>query len=133
MGKRLITLTLVFTVFSCPFVCGMTPKARAISEPVKPCCCCCHEAAPPANGDPPSQAPHDDDYVCQCICNGAVVDHVVLPPAGINLDYWMPVAVKATSAKSACNPTDSIRTCEKVDDAMNPGRAMRCLFMSYLC
>jgi hypothetical protein len=136
MLSRLLSLTLVVAVLDCPMLCGPALTVRAQDSAAVSCSSCCHhhhQEQAPAEGSAPSAPSQDDAVVCQCICNGAVVDHAAVQPVGIDLDNWAPVAVTRSLVATSSGRLTLLQAVHQPDDGMNPGRAMRCLFMTYLC
>ena len=136
MLSRLVPLTLVAAVLHCPIMCGHAPAASAQSEQAKSCCCCHHGERPtsPEQGPKPSDGSQHNTVVGQCICDGAVVEHVAVLPLGLNLEFWTPVPVTASLVAPASRAVlNSLHAANQPNDGMNPGRAKRCLFMTYLC
>lgn len=137
MLSRLVPLTLVAAVLHCPIMCGHTPAASEQREQAPSCCGCCpHGERPtsPEQGPTPSDDSQHDTVVGQCICNGAVVEHVTVVPLGLDLEFWTPVPVTALLVAPASRAIlSSLHAANQPNDGMNPGRAMRCQFMSYLC
>jgi hypothetical protein len=136
MLSRLLSLTLVVAVLDCPMLCGPATTVRADDSSAAGCSGCCHhhQAPAPAEEDSAPAAPtHDGDAVCQCICNGAVVDHAAVQPVGVDLDNWAPVAVTPSLVTTSSGRLSLLQAVHQPDDGMNPGRALRCLYMTYLC
>lgn len=128
MLSRLLSLLLATTVFACPFLCR-AGEADAPSEEKVDACSCCHHEEP--TGDDSGES---SDTGCQCVCAGAVVEHAASNYFDFNLQdsvMQFVVDVYASSQKSA--ETISERAELEPLDGMNCGRAMRCLYETFLC
>ena len=138
MISRLLSLTLIAAIFDCPMLCGVAPTVCALEVKAVSCCGGCHWTDKPLPTDDPS-APTDNrsqdgKSCCQCVCNGAVVEVAALPSFGIDLDWWAPVpATTALVANASQGQLSFLHAAHQPDDGMNPGRAMRCLFVTFLC
>jgi hypothetical protein len=133
MFRRFLSLTLIVALFQCPLICGLAPAVCAEEQEVTHPCACCHHRN---ESVPAQQAPTPTDSgnaLCQCICNGAVVEHAIICDLGIDLSCWLPV----TDIAPAVAPSDAqlsiFQAASQPDDGTNPGRTMRCLYMTYLC
>jgi hypothetical protein len=130
MLRRLLSVTLVAALFECPLICGLAPAVCA-DEQVASSCECCHHPDEPV---PAEQTPGDDgNFLCQCICNGAVVEHAIVFNPGVDLSCWVPITAIAPAGSLSRAQLNIFQAASRPDDGMNPGRAMRCLFMTYLC
>jgi hypothetical protein len=135
MLKRLLSLTLIAALLECPFICGLAPVVRAQEQGAARCCGCCHheESIPADQGSAPADPSQGGNAVCQCICNGAVIEHAAVLYLGIALDCWTPVAAPTSFVPSSSGQIRLLQAVSQPDDGTNPGRAMRCLFSTYLC
>jgi hypothetical protein len=134
MLSRLLSLTLIAALLECPFICGLAPVVRAQEQGAARCGCCHHEESIPADqGSVPAAPSQGGNAVCQCICNGAVIEHAAQLPLGIAIDCWTPVAVTTSFVASSSGQLSLLQAANLPDDGTNPGRAMRCLFSTYLC
>jgi len=136
MLRRLLSLTLVAALLQCPFSCGLVVRVRANEGEANIRCSCCHHGKNkfPArhNSAPTNHIP--DKHCCgQCICNGAVIEHAANQSPSIDLDCWGPVPATASVTAVSRAVLSFEQSAHQAGDGMNPGRAMRCLFVSYLC
>jgi len=134
MLNHFLSLTLATVIFGCPFYCGLPAAADGADSS---CSGCCHhrEASPPADSEPaPADDSHSSQGACQCICGGAVIDHWGLPVTPTDLTGFAaaPMTVSLVVCESEAR-LNALHALLQPDDGMNPGRAMRCLFMTYLC
>ncbi len=132
---RVLSLTLIVALLDCPMLCGLLQTVCAEGPAENPVCSCCqHCGAPPTGEEPaPSRPAPSDNSICQCICNGAVIDYATLQFPDIDFDYWSPLPVTTPTITASAGYLTSGRAALWPDDGMNLGRAMRCLFMTYLC
>jgi hypothetical protein len=97
LRRALATFLTLFTVLVCPLIClsgGACPAVTNASIPGESaptyggCCCCrhaCRTASENADGSTRSRSESDDarfpnDHCnCHCLCEGAVLDHVITP------------------------------------------------------
>jgi hypothetical protein len=136
MLSRATPLTLIAAVLLCPFMCGPAQVVRADDDSTPSCCGCCHhgeESSPAEGGSEPSEPSEHGNAFCNCICNGAVIDHAVFPPMGVDLNCWSLVPAAVPLVAVTYGQLSLYQTSCQPDDGMNPGRAMRCLFMTYVC
>jgi hypothetical protein len=133
MLDRFLSLTLTVALFGCPLVCGLAPAVGAEEQEAAHGCECCHQLD---ESVPDEQTPAPTDHgsaFCQCICNGAVIEHAIILNLGVDLGCWAPVAVIASLETTSDAQLSLVQAASQLDDGTNPGRAMRCLYMTYLC
>jgi hypothetical protein len=137
MLRRALTLFLVASIAACPFVCTLGgASAKAAGEASRGRCDCCHQeqSSDPLSPGDSRHCPTNSHECCQCICGGAILEVVDTPGCGVDTSLWAPLP---SEGMQILTPTAANRhwCIEHVqpDDGSNVGRAMRCLFMSYLC
>jgi hypothetical protein len=131
MLSHALSLILATTTFACPFLCGEAISFVARDDAEATCKCCCSHNVPKQSDETPDE---DCGESCQCVCGGAVVDHAASHIDGCDLSalsMQIVIDVHASSQTSARMIAE--RAKREPLDGMNCGRAMRCLFESYLC
>jgi hypothetical protein len=129
MLSRLLSLLLATTVFVCPFVCRAGEAVALPGEKADVCPCCCHEGDQESDG--PDEKPISD---CQCVCGGAVVDHAAANHYDFDLQESATlIVVDLQTSSQASAKSISERAEREPLEGMNCGRAMRCLFETFLC
>ena len=139
MLHRALSILLAATIVTCPVVCraggACCDNQQATHE--RPCCDTCRDSgsknlAHHERDRDDQQSPTPNDR-CQCICGGAVFQLATLD---LNLDAvaWESTSVIAQFQAAISEPQlDAVNVPPVPDDGMNPGRAMRCRIMSFLC
>lgn len=135
MFNRILSILLASTIATCPLLCKWKVARGADAGS---CCCCCQAHGGQERGsdhrspsDQPSRSPAKP---CQCICGGAVIQPVSLPHFGPEISW--PIAIPPLHSAalfadaSRCN---SFMAPPPPGGSMNPGRALRCLFATFLC
>jgi len=138
LAKQSVSVLLATSVFACPLICySGHAVARAGGKPVASCCCHSAANAPPAGdhsrGNPSrSQGPKCG---CQGICGGAVVENDTAHNLTLDTTWSLPVAVIAPLLLARLEETRFNRFCATPwpDDGMNRGRALCCLYCTFLC
>lgn len=141
MFHRIVSLILIAAIIACPLWCGVGVCHSAhccseeSSEPVQDtCCCCCSDEIPEAPPEQDHRCPCDTskDSECQGICGGAVFDK----PITFNFDKDFLLPLLAVESPSL-NPLVPCCPCDGDDHlsliAINYGRALRTLHLSFLC
>jgi hypothetical protein len=132
MFHRALNILLAVGIFTCPLVCRGGGRCCGNEHATLEHVCCEECGANPAHpdrdrGDNRESEPSD---CCQCICGGAVVEITMLQ---LDLDVceWItPVPIQALDPTIE-PPFEFVGALP--DDDMNPGRALRCRIMSFLC
>lgn len=134
MYRNLFAILLTANLITCPFYCGAELVAIERESAVSHSCCC-KNCRHDASEKLPSEQPRDDDCaICQCICNGAVVDDAAVLAGNPDWNCWQAVAVldvDRLNVNAAAQLSSFIEALSH--DAMNTGRAMRYWFMSLTC
>jgi hypothetical protein len=137
MGRPSLPVVLVLSILACPLICrgGLCECDGERAPAVHSCCDGCHRAGESTLPDEPSD-PRDDNALCGgCICNGAVIENSSLHLLFVDgCCEWSASSPYAVVAEIVTN-LHRIATWKShlPDDDMNPGRALRCRMMSYLC
>jgi hypothetical protein len=134
MYLHLLRLWLSIAIVACPFVCRGDAAVCDVDGTAQLSSCCSHRSPAERSGEPAERSDEPSDSACQCICSGAIVEQSVA------LDDVFPFVPSACFAvveqvATAVLLVDSrhIEFAPRLDGAMNPGRALRCLHQSYLC
>jgi hypothetical protein len=129
MLTRLIPLALAINLFACPLICRAAHSFGAPQSTAESCGCCHH-----SKDSAPTGQSGGRKAGCQCICGGAVMDHGTLPTYAIDADHWalLPAMTVGEMSAPECLQSSAHPTF-LIDDGMNVGRAMRCLYMTFLC
>jgi hypothetical protein len=135
--RRALAILLSAAVFSCPLFCTLGRCGEDAGDQGQRCSCCDHEgsSAVPEDGSRPMKpANHEAGGACQCICGGAVVEDASLDGVQLDVRLDLPVAtiLPAIIAAQIAEPVPS-REVHLPDDGMNPGRALCCLYSTFLC
>ena len=136
MFKTLLSIALATTIFACPLLCRTSASVRVTAASPGGCCSCCHshQEQSPADNAPPSNQDKGSSGCCQCICGGALLDVDGSHVAGVDVTFWAPVAiVEPLAAQAIAARLNASGGALQRSDGMNPGRALRCLFMTFLC
>jgi hypothetical protein len=136
MIRRLLSIALAATVLSCPLFCRMGAACCATGATAKAGCDRCHEHDADAPADQ-SRRPDSQDKSqgnCQCICGGAVIEFDASHVIALDVISWiaLPIDERPVTAPASTGQGQAAGI-HRLGDDMNPGRALRCLFMSYLC
>ena len=131
---------MIGSVIACPLVCHADQgSARAGFAGGASCCDRCRAdrvANPAAEQSLPRHDPSPDSgKPCQCLCGGAIVEIADTPTVIIDTSWSQPCIVVAPLLLAHTHET-SFRQFSAVpwpDIGMNPGRALRCLFSTFLC
>jgi hypothetical protein len=139
MVKFLLSILLALGIVACPLLCGrgaVCCRAEHTHD-AQACCAACRQAES-TRGDDRDSMPQDHDSrsgKCSgCICGGALVEDASSQDFVVNDLNWIaippvaPLRCEPSDLHTMFNPRGPLP-----DDDMNPGRAMRCLMMSYLC
>ena len=137
MLRHALSLLLVASITSCPFVCNLNGAlAKAAGGTPHACCDCCHDEHP-AKSECPDGSDHSPlkpTKCCQCICGGAISDIGNAPLVALDWSAWAFLPMDSAPACSAIHVPKVPSVAElQPDDGANLGRTMRCLFMSFLC
>ena len=140
MFSQILSILLATSIVACPLLCnaGNVCCSKGSSASGQACCEGCHEADPSSSGnyDPApvgDQSRTPDDY-CHCICGGAVIEDNGLQDLKLHLSNWIIVPVAAQFVAEVIRPQQgNVSWTLLPDDGMNPGRALRCRMMSFLC
>ncbi len=138
--NQLISILLATSIVACPLLCkgGAACCAKERSNGAPACCDACHKTNSDRSADresvpsdPNSRTPRECGG---CICGGAVVQDSALQQLVLDGCNWIALpAVHQSIAVAVVMPPAAVSWALLPDDGMNPGRAMRCLIMSYLC
>ena len=140
MINQLLSILLATSIVACPLLCrgGAACCDKVRSDSTNACCDECHrsEISHSANHDSVPRD-HDSSTPCECdgcICGGAVVEDSALQQLVLEGSSWilLPVSNQLLAVASDLNQA-AISGTPLPDDGINPGRALRCLMMSYLC
>ena len=140
MISNLLSNLLAISIVACPFLCkgGAACCDNERSHAAHACCDACHKADA-------AHSAHHDSVPCDhnsrspnecgdCICEGAVAEDSALQHLVFENFNWiaLPAADQVIAVVSDLQQ-DAVSWTPLPDDGMNPGRALRCLMMSYLC
>lgn len=129
MFSRLLSLLLATTVFACPFVCR-AGEAVALPGKKADACSCCHHGSE-QDSSVPDETPISD---CQCVCAGAVVDQAATNHYDFDMqESAMLIVVDLHASSQASARAISARAEREPPGGMNCGRAICCLFETFLC
>jgi len=138
MLQKGLSLLLSATLVACPFVCSLNGVvAKVTGNTTHTCCGCCSTAHAPLGSHAPDGSNHrtpSPGKSCQCICGGAVSQ--LSATFHVDLDASFPIALPSEikSPASECELANHVSIAQlQPDDGTNLGRAMRCIFMSFLC
>jgi hypothetical protein len=137
MVRGALSLFLAATIATCPFFCTLNGMvAKAVGKSSHACPYCCHSDPSPKQSQPaaPDDSRSKSRECCQCICGGAVSGAGSTVAAEFDTSIWsaLPVELVLPQTEAHC-PTHFAISQLQPDDGANLGRAMRCLFMSFLC
>src|SRR5688572_3795566 len=133
MLNRALNILLAVSIFACPLVCrggGQCCRNElAMLEHV-----CCEECgANPAHHDRGDNHEPASGDCCQCICGGAVVEITTLH-LYLDVCEWTTASAAVAIQAEISEPQHDFAGIPRLpDDDMNPGRALRCRIMSFLC
>ena len=89
MLRHALSLLLVASITSCPFVCNLNGAlAKVAGGTPHTCCDCCHDEHP-AKSECPDGSDHSPlkpGKCCQCICGGAISDMGSAPLGCLGLE-----------------------------------------------
>jgi hypothetical protein len=135
--NRVLSLYLAATIFFCPLNCRFKQCKADAAEGTAPICSCCHgghsQGTTPKTPSAPQPRPSDSGGSCQCICGGAVVDHVSANVANLDTSWWLPVAIISSCEFHSNETFDRFRRAPWPDDGTNTGRSLCCLYSMLLC
>jgi hypothetical protein len=139
MLSHTCSILLAINLFVCPVFCQAGDDRcvgqEAAAEPH--CCDACREQTitPASNSSFPSDPDSpEQDTCCQCICGGAVVENSALEFLDLGVTSWTALPDAEVSRVVVSELHHAVRSWTPLpDDDMNPGRAKRCLMMSFLC
>jgi hypothetical protein len=137
MLRRALSLLLVASIASCPFICNLNGALAKVTGGVPHTCCdCCHDEHP-AKSECPDHSDHSplkQGKCCQCICGGAISDAGSASLVTLDLSAWTFLPEQSAPALTAIHSPKPLSIAQlQPDDGANLGRTMRCLFMSFLC
>jgi hypothetical protein len=136
MYSRALNILLAVGIFACPLVCRGRGQCCGNEHTTLEHACCesCGTNPGHHDRDRSDNGESDSDDCCQCICGGAVVE---VEHQQLHLDEcaWITPSASAIHVVAAIvePQLDFICTPALPNDDMNPGRAMRCRLMSFLC
>jgi hypothetical protein len=136
MFRQIICTLIAANIVVCPLICGAGQsccgKERATTT--HNCCDNCHNDAAEQSPDSSSPDQPAPKHSCQCICGGAVIEDNSLPPLHIEAADWIALPTAPLSVDPvADSPGAGYFRTPFPSDGSNPGRAKRCLMMSFLC
>lgn len=137
--SQVFAILMTVAIFACPLLCTLGEcHVRADGEARSPGCGCCQgsDAANCGGEDSCPTGPRKSNggHSRQCICGGAVVDDASSQFAGIDMSWSLPMAVVAPQlGYVAAIPGCQVVAAPWPDVGMNRGRAICCLFNTYLC
>jgi hypothetical protein len=140
MIREICSIVLALNIVACPLICkGSSGCCNGDhSNVASGCCDACHgpenreaRTHEPVPRDDNSRGPAD----CSgCICGGAVIEDSALQHLVLESYLWIaPAADTQLVDVISDGPRDWDSGRPLPDDGTNPGRAMRCLMMSFLC
>jgi hypothetical protein len=134
MLSRAFSILLITAIFNCPLCCSWGAGSVRSGDTAKTHCRgCCHSPAKSESGEQ-SCPLREPGKCCQCICGGAIVGDAVAQDIGFDASLPMPVANRAVvSVPAQYIEFLRIRTTPWPDDGVNVGRAMCCLYSTFLC
>jgi len=124
------------TIFACPLFCSLGRCYEHAGD--KGCCSCCHDVGNSNSSDdkscPTKPVPPESGKGCQCICGGAVFEDAGFHDVQLDVRWELPVAVTLPAIVGS-QTTQLARNSEArlPDLGMNPGRALCCLYGTFLC
>jgi hypothetical protein len=140
MINQLLSILLATSIVACPLLCrgGAACCDNKRSHDTHACCNECHKSECSHSADRQSvPRNHNSRTPVEyggCICGGAVVEDSALQHLVLEGYSWiaLPAVDQLVAVVSDLQQVTISRT-PLPDDSMNPGRALRCLMMSYLC
>src|SRR6185312_14502120 len=91
MLRHALSLLLVASISSCPFLCNLNGALAKAAGGAHLCCCdCCHDGHPSKSQRPDESGhtPLKPGKCCQCICGGAVTDVGNAPLVSFDWSNW---------------------------------------------
>jgi hypothetical protein len=139
MFHRLLCILQVWTIVACPLVCTIGHgTTRAADEASASCCACCKTSGEPVSSDEPACPPHDSSTgsgtCCHCVCGGALVADVTLCDTLSDSNWSLAASLEGVDGASLhAFRLSPFCAASWPNIGMNPGRALCCLFNTYLC
>jgi hypothetical protein len=131
---RSIAITMIATLLSCPLLCaaGESLVAGSAKGEMKRCCCCDKHGE---DGSCPTDSRRSHSgHSCQCICGGAVVDDAGAVVVAFDWGWSVPIEPAAVVVGQAIElELRRFSVAAWPDVGMNRGRAICCMFNTYLC
>lgn len=133
-----VTILLTAAIFACPILCAVGDCYDCDSGEAADGCSCCHEGGAANSGDgnsyPADSRPPDSGDACACICGGAVVDDAGSHVVHFDWSWSLPVAVVEPAVGQLHEALfRQFSLAPWPDVGRNAGRAICCLFSTYLC
>jgi hypothetical protein len=135
MLNRTLNILVAACIFACPLVCRDGGQCCGIEHAAQKHACCEGCGANPAHNDRDrgDNREHGSDDCYECICGGAVVEITTLH-LYLDVCEWITPSAAVEIPVDISEPQhDFAGTLLLPDDDMNPGRALRCRIMSFLC
>lgn len=137
MLNRALAILLTTTIVACPLVCHSGPATVGAAGCASRCGGCCHANSQPASpGEqscPGRDSSRDSEGNCQCLCGGAVLENACSVGAHFDASWSFPLP-ELESVRPHLQSADvrpNIAHCP--NGGMNPGRALCCLYNTFLC
>jgi hypothetical protein len=133
MFNRALNILLALGIFTCPLVCRGGDRCCGNEHAALEHVCCEECGANPADHDRGDKRGPGSNDGCQCICGGAVIEITTLH-LYLDVCEWITPTIPIQVLAPTIEPQfDFVGTPPLPDDDMNPGRALRCRIMSFLC
>lgn len=136
MGRAVSSL-LVAVLLTCPLVCRTGHAARHDAGQTERGCGCCERHSASTSGHdhcPADRSPSGSGHSCQCICGGAVVDSAGVVQVDFDWHWSVPLAPVALEAAQIFDVAPQTFSMTPWPDVgMNHGRALCCLYNTFLC
>jgi hypothetical protein len=134
MLRGALSILLATTILACPFVCRAGADSSADGASINSTCCHRHHGSE-SKGDQstPSNSENHDGPECQCVCSGAVVKYAKPFDARPEVIYPATLPVVALLGAPSFNGLLAGRfEAPPPTGSANPGRALCCLYNTYL-
>jgi hypothetical protein len=135
MLRPIVVLLIVLGIVACPLICRvgwLCGNDRATTTQV--CCNRCHSDSAESDTQPNAPGTPAPEGGCQCICGGAVVSDDSQPDLRIGVTDWIILPDAHTNSDQLLDsPEAGVYRVPFPQGGDNPGRALRCLMLSFLC
>jgi hypothetical protein len=139
MYNQVLSILLATSIIACPVYCRTGESCcAAIADSTHRCCDGHHNGesshSPNRDSSPADHGSGLPEKYCQCICGGAVVDDTSMQNVHWDAPNLITLLAAEMSVAVAAKPQHEIASLALLsDNGANPGRALRCRMMSFLC